>query len=295
MNRGIWYALGAYSAWGLFPIYWKLLQHVPPLELLGHRVGWSFLLLIGMVLATRRWGDFRRAALNGRVLRIYLAAGLLIGVNWLIYVWAVLAGYIVETSLGYFINPLLSVVLGVVFLGERLRRVQWLAVGLAACGVLYLTLAYGRLPWIALTLAVSFGIYGLLKKTAPLGALYGLTVETGVLFLPALGYLVFTEFSGQGAFLSTGPLADLLMVGAGLVTTLPLLMFAAAARRIPLSLIGVLQYIAPTLQFLIGVLVYQEPFGAAQLLGFGAVWLALAVFAFEGILFRQARPSPRTV
>jgi chloramphenicol-sensitive protein RarD len=200
-------------------------------------------------------------------LRIYSIAALLIGANWLMYVWAVNAGFIVETSLGYFIKPLLSVLLGVVIFREKLRPLQWLPVGLAALGVAYLTLVYGRLPWIALSLAFSFGFYGLVKKLAPLGSLYGLTLETGILLLPALGYLLFLEVDGSAAFLRTGLTADLLMIGAGLVTTIPLLMFASAAQRIPLSMIGVMQYFAPTLQFMIGVLVYKEPCNQAQLVG----------------------------
>jgi chloramphenicol-sensitive protein RarD len=222
-----------------------------------------------------------------RVLLIYTFAAGLLAVNWLTYVWAVNAGFIIETSLGYFINPLLSVLLGVAFLGERLRLWQWLSVGLAALGVLYLTLTYGSLPWIALTLAFTFSLYGLIKKTAPLGSINGLTLETSLLFLPALFYLLYAESTGQGAFTHTGLGMDILMVGAGLVTTVPLLLFASAAQRIPLLLVGLFQYITPTLQFLIGVLIYREPFTLYRSLGFGIVWVALAVFALEGFLARR--------
>lgn len=290
MNKGIWYAIGAYVFWGLFPIYWKWLHQVPALQLLGHRIGWSFLLLLAVILATQQWRAFRAAALTRRVLLIYLVAALLIGVNWLTYIWAVNAGFIVETSLGYFINPLLSVLMGVIFLRERLRPMQWLPIGLAAAGVLYLTFAYGALPWIALTLAFSFGLYGLIKKVAPLGSLYGLTLETGILFLPALVYLVYAEAAGTAAFLHTGAGSALLLIGAGAVTTIPLLMFASAAQRIPLSLVGILQYIAPTLQFLLGVLVYHEPFDRAHFIGFSIVWAALIIFGVEGFLARRAQP-----
>ncbi len=280
-NKGIWFAFGAYFIWGLFPIYWKLLKEVSALELIAHRIIWSFVML-GLVLTlTAQWGRLR-AALNWRVIRIYAIAAVLIGANWLMYVWAVNAGFIVETSLGYFINPLLSVLLGTLIFRERLRPMQWLPVGLAALGVGYLTLVYGRLPWIALSLAFSFGFYGLVKKLAPLGSLYGLTLETGILLLPAFGYLLFLEVDANAAFLRTGLTADLLMIGAGLVTTVPLLMFASAARRIPLSMIGIMQYIAPTLQFLIGVLVYKEPFSQAQFVGFAIVWVALLIFWFDG-------------
>ena len=292
MNKGIWYAIGAYVLWGLFPIYWKWLQHVPALQVLGHRILWSFLLLIMVILVSRQWSSFRLRALTMRVIPIYMAAALLIAVNWLTYIWAINAGYVVESSLGYFINPLLSVLLGVVFLRERLRPLQWLPVGLAAVGVLYLALVYGSLPWIALTLAFTFGFYGLVKKTAPLGSLYGLTLETGILFLPALGYLLLAGISGQGAFLRSGTISDLLLVGAGLVTTVPLLMFASAAQRIPLSLVGIQQYIAPTLQFLLGVLVYREPFSPARLAGFGIVWMALVIYAVEGFIAQRRQPAP---
>ncbi|MBN2386691.1 MAG: EamA family transporter RarD [Anaerolineales bacterium] len=290
MKKGIWLAVGAYVTWGLFPAYWKFLQHVPALQLLGHRIVWSFLLLLVFVLVRKQWQVFKEAVLGWRVLRIYLVAAVLIGVNWLTYVWAVNADFIVETSLGYFINPLLSVLLGMIVLRERLRRGQWLAVALAMAGVAYLTLTYGRLPWIALTLACSFATYGLVKKIAPLGSLYGLTLETGILFLPALGWLVFAQVEGTGALGHAGLASDLLLVGAGLVTTVPLLMFAMAARRIPLSMVGVLQYIAPTLQFLLGVLVYREPFSQAQLIGFSIVWMALLIFWLEGFLARRAGP-----
>lgn len=284
MNQGILYALGAYGTWGLFPAYWKLLHHVPALQLLSHRIVWSFLFLLAFILVTKQWKAFRAAISSRRVLLIYLAAAILIGVNWLTYVWAVNAGFIVETSLGYFINPLLNVLLGVVFLRERLRAFQWLPVAMAAAGVTYLTVAYGQLPWIALTLAFSFGIYGLVKKTAPLGSLFGLSLETGILFLPALGWLAYSEKIGQGAFLHAGAGSDLLLVGAGVVTTIPLLMFASAAQRIPLSLLGIIQYIAPTLQFLLGVLAFKEPFTHIQLIGFSVVWAALLLFWGEGFL-----------
>jgi chloramphenicol-sensitive protein RarD len=245
-------------------------------------------MLLALILATRQWKKFRMAALTWRVLRIYFVSALLIGANWLIYVWSVNAGYIVEASLGYFINPLFSVLLGVVFLRERLRPLQWLPVGLAATGVLYLTFIYGSLPWIALSLAFTFGLYGLVKKTAPLGSLYGLTLGTGLLFLPALAYLLYVNATGSGAFLHSSPTANFLMVGAGLVTIVPLLMFSSAARQIPLSLVGILQYITPSMQFLLGVLVYREAFSFHQLLGFGIVWLGLIIFWAEGFFAHRA-------
>jgi len=197
------------------------------------------------------------------------------------------AGFIVETSLGYFINPLVSVLLGVVILKERIRPWQWVAIGLAAVGVLYLTVSYGSLPWIALTLAFSFGFYGLTKKLAPLNAIQGLTLETGILFLPSVGWLIFSDLTGDGAFLHTGWISDLLMIGAGIVTTVPLLMFASAAKMIPLSMVGILQYIAPTIQLIIGVFVYHEPFSTTRMIGFSIVWFALVIFGIEGWLVRR--------
>ncbi len=291
MKKGILFGIGAYVMWGFFPIYWKLLHVVPALQLLGHRIGWSFLLLVGVILATRQWADFR-SKINGRTLLIYSAAALLIGVNWLTYVWAVNANFIVETSLGYFINPLLSVLLGVIILREKLRTFQWIPILLAAAGVIYLTVIYGKLPWIALTLAFSFGLYGLVKKLAPLGSLQGLTLETGILFLPALFYLLFSEINGTGAFLHGDSLTSLLLFGAGVVTTIPLLMFASAARQIPLTVVGLLQYIAPTLQFLLGVLVYKEPFNRSHLIGFGIIWTALIFFWVESYLAHRVVSEP---
>jgi chloramphenicol-sensitive protein RarD len=291
MKKGILYGIGAYVFWGFFPIYWKLLHDVPAIQLIGHRIIWSFLLLIIVVFFSRQWTEFR-ATINLKVLRIYTIAAILIGINWLMYVWAVNHEFIVETSLGYFINPLLSVLMGVIFLKERLRLSQWIPVILAALGVTYLTFVYGRLPYIALTLAFSFGLYGLVKKLSPLGSLYGLTIETGILFIPALGYLIFVQANNTAAFLHTGAIADLLMVGAGVVTTIPLLMFASAARSIPLWVVGLLQYIAPTLQFIIGVFIYKETFSYHQLIGFALVWTALIVFLVENYLANRAIVEP---
>ena len=294
MNKGILNGLGAYALWGLFPIYWKLLHQVPALQVIGHRIVWSFVLLMLVILLTKQWQEFRSAAFTPKTLGIYTIAAILLSINWLVYVWGVNAGFIVETSLGYFINPLLSVLLGVVFLRERLRPAQWIPVGLAAAGVIYLTVAYGRLPWIALSLAVSFGIYGLVKKLAPLGSLYGLTLETAIVFPIALLYLLVVDFAGTGAFLHEGVLINILLIGTGIVTSIPLLMFASAARQIPLTVVGILQYIAPTMQFLIGVFLYQEAFDQSRLIGFSLVWLALIIFWLENYLANRmpAQPIP---
>ncbi|HAV78128.1 MAG TPA: EamA family transporter RarD [Anaerolineae bacterium] len=295
MNKGILYGIGAYALWGFFPIYWKLLHNVPALQVIGHRIGWSFILLLAYIALRGQWQAFRASAMNWRTIGIYSIAAVLLSFNWLIYVWGVNAGFIVETSLGYFINPLLSVLLGVIFLRERLRPMQWIPVGIAAVGVAYLTFVYGRLPWIALSLAFTFGFYGFVKKLSPLGSLHGLTLETGIGFPVALAYIAFVGFSGSGAFLQNGILLDLLLIGAGVVTTIPLLMFASAARQIPLTVVGLLQYIAPSLQFLIGVFVYKEPFDQAHFTGFAIVWLALIIFAVESYTANRARAKIRPI
>ena len=286
MKRGVLSALTAYLIWGLYPVYWKLLTNIPALQIMTHRVVWSFLFLVVVISLRREWTGLRRVA-DWRTLLVYLLAGSLLSVNWLTYIWAVNEGFIVETSLGYFTNPLVSVLLGVIFLRERLRPLQWVPIGMAAVSVIYLTISYGRLPWIALVLAFSFGLYGLIKKLAPLGPLYGLTLETGMVFLPALGFLLVAEFNGSGSFGHTGLLQTILLALTGIVTAIPLLFFAAGVRRIPLSLLGFLQYIAPTLQFLFGVLVYGEPFTLQRMIGFGIIWLALILYSAEGLIVRR--------
>ena len=283
MNRGILYGIAAYSIWGFLPLYWKALQDVPAGEILANRIVWSFLFVILLLTYKRNWGWLQPALKRPRVLLTFTATGLLLALNWFVYIWAVNAGYVIESSLGYFINPLVNVFLGVVFLHERLRRAQMAALALAVAGVLYLTLSYGAFPWIALTLAFTFGIYGLLRKTAPLAATEGLALETAVIFLPAALLMLFLNRSGGGAFGQGDPRTTLLLVGVGAVTAVPLLFFASAARRITLTNLGLLQYIAPTIQFLLGIYVFGEAFGKEQLVGFGLIWLALIVYSFESI------------
>jgi chloramphenicol-sensitive protein RarD len=225
------------------------------------------------------------------VLGLYAIAAALIAANWFLYIYAVNAGFIVETSLGYYITPLVNVLFGVVVFHERMRPAQWVAIVIAAVGVVQLTFAYGALPWIAFGLAASFGSYGLAKKKAPLDPLEGLTLETAILAPVAILFLVMLHRSGEGAFLRTGATSDALMIGGGLVTTVPLLLFAAAVRTVPLSVIGILQYIGPTLQFVLGVFVYHEPFSRTQLIGFSIVWTALAVYAGDSLRARRAATS----
>jgi chloramphenicol-sensitive protein RarD len=287
MNQGTLYAVAAYALWGLFPVYFKLLRHVPAPQILCHRILWSFVFLMAVVLVRGEWSSFR-AALKPAVMPVYMAAAVVVSANWLTYVWAVNAGFVVQTSLGYFINPLLSVLAAVIILGERLRPWQWVPVGLAALGILYLTYSHGSPPWIALFLALTWAVYGLLKKIAPLGTLHGLTLETGLLTLPALIYLTVAGLGGRGAFLQGNPASDMLLAGTGLVTATPLFLFALAVRRIRLTIVGILQYVSPTLQFLLGVLVFREPFTTAQFIGFSIVWLALIIFGVEGYLTYRA-------
>lgn len=292
MTRGVWYGIAAYGIWGTFPLYWRLVRHVPPIEVLGHRIVWSSAALAAIVLARRH---FAWAAMSRQVVGRYALAALLIAANWLIYISGVNAGLVVEVSLGYFVTPLVNVLLGVIVLRERLRPLQWLAVLLAGAGVAHLTRAYGAVPWIAFGLAFSFGSYGLVKKTSPLSAVDGLTLETTLLCPVAAVYVALLQVSGDGSFLRTGLVSDLVLVGGGLVTIGPLLLFASAVRRIPLWAIGVLQYLSPTISFLLGVFVLGEPFSRTQLVGFSIVWTALVLFAVDGLRRRPQRGGSMAV
>ncbi len=293
MNRGILYGIAAYTLWGFLPLYWKALQDVPAGEILANRIVWSFVFVVLLLTYKRNWRWLAPALKQRRIIVTFTATGLLLAINWFIYIWAVNAGYVIETSLGYFINPLVNVLLGVVFLRERLRRGQMAALALAVAGVVYLTLSYGAFPWIALTLAFTFSIYGLLRKTAPLAATEGVTLETAVLFLPAAATMLYLTRIGSGSFGQGDPQTTLLLLGVGVITAVPLLFFGAAARRITLTNLGLLQYIAPTLQFLLGVYVFGEAFGKEQLVGFGLIWMALIIYSFESIWVSHRKgPDP---
>ncbi|MGY1840044.1 MULTISPECIES: EamA family transporter RarD [unclassified Modestobacter] len=288
---GVLAGLGAYLLWGVFPLYFPLLEPAGGLEIVAHRVVWS-LLFVALLLSVRRgWMQVRAIIGDRRALLVLSAAAALIAVNWLVYVYAVNAGHVVEASLGYFINPLVSVVLGVLVFRERLRRLQWVAVGIAALAVVVLTVDYGHPPWIALALASSFGLYGLMKKVVRVEAAPGLFVETAVVFVPALVVIGFMQADGQAAFGHAGAGHALLLVGSGLATAVPLLLFAAATRRVPLSTVGLLQYVTPLMQLSIGVFVYDEPMPPARLAGFAIVWVALAVFTADSL--RSARAARR--
>ncbi len=283
MKKGLIYVFTAYAMWGFFPIYFKFLHEAPALQIMAHRVTWSFIFLIFLIAVRKEFSQILKS-LTKKIVLTYTIAGTLLAINWLTYVWGVNAGFVVETSLGYFINPLVSVVLGVVFLKEKLRNLQWIPVGLAAIGVIYLAIDHGSLPWIALVLASTFGTYGLFKKIAPLPSIHGLTVETGAVLLPALLFLLFVEFNGTAAFGHTSPQTTFLLALSGIITAIPLIFFASGAPKVPLTTIGILQYIAPTIQFLIGVFIYDEPFTSGQLVGFGIVWIALIIFTVEGLM-----------
>jgi len=277
-RRGLVYTAVAFIAWGVLPFYWKMLKAVPAFEILGHRILWSFV-LTGVILAIGKRTDVRNLLSDARNRVTLLTTGALIGLNWLTYVYAVNSDRIVEASMGYYINPLLSVFLGIVFLKERLNMLQIFAFILACAGVIYLTVDYGRFPWIAVLLACAFGLYGLFKKTSAVEVLPSLMIETMLLSPIALGIIIYQMMMGRGAFLNMSLGTDFLLVFAGVVTTLPLYWFALGAKRIPLASVGFLQYIAPTLMLVIGVLVYHEAFTRAHLISFGFVWLGLSLYS----------------
>ncbi len=284
-RRGTTYGIAAYVLWGMFPLFFPLLKPAGAVEVLAHRVVWSLLVLAVLLRLTRGLAEVR--AVPARQVRRLAVAAVLLAVNWGVYIYGVNSGQVVETSLGYFINPLVSVTLGVVVLGERLRSLQKIAVVVAAVAVVVLTVANGRPPLIALTLAVSFGTYGLLKKQAGVGAVASLTIETAVLAPLALVYLAVLGARGSLSLTAEGPAHFLLLVSAGIVTAVPLLFFGAAATRVPLSTLGVLQYLAPTLQLIIGVLIGHEAFQGVRVVGFALVWAALAVFTYDLLAHRR--------
>lgn len=283
MNPGYLYAAAAFVLWGVLPVYWKHFDAIPATQLVAHRVVWSILVLVPLVWLTGAAGSIRAAFTSPGVLLRQGLAAIFVSANWLGFVWAVTHGRMIESSLGYFLNPLLSVLLGVFVLGERLRPAQWGAIAVAAVGVAWLAAQYHHFPWIALFLAGTFCLYGLAKKKTSLKALSSLTVETLLLVVPAAVFLMGEHVAGRGAFGRLGWGDDLLIASSGLITVVPLLCFAAAARRIPLSAIGLMQYLGPSLQFLLGLFVYDEPFDAGKLAGFAIVWTALLIYAIDGL------------
>jgi chloramphenicol-sensitive protein RarD len=281
--EGLLAAIGSFVIWGTFPLYLKPLHDVSSLQIIAHRIAWACVLVLVWLLVRGELGQLRKPLTNPAILVRLTASALLISVNWLAYVWGVGHGHVVETSLGYFINPLVNVLLGVVVLRERLNVAQWTAVTVAAAAVIYLAIATGSTPWIALTVAASFSTYGLLRKVIHVEALHGLAVETLVLMPLALGYLLWCEAMGTGAFGHSSSLVNALLVGCGPMTAVPLFLFAYGARLIPYSTVGLLLYIAPSLQLLCGIFLYHEPFAGARAHGFALIWLALLIYAGDGL------------
>ncbi len=289
MLRGVLAAGTAFTLWGVFPLYLRLMKQVPSLEILSHRVLWSVVLLLSFLAIRRQWDWLASVRARPRILLTFVASALMLCTNWVVYIWSVNHDHIIDASLGYFITPLFNVLFGI-GLGERLRLTQWLAVALAACGVVWLTVNAGQLPWIGLVIAVTFSLYGLLRKTAALGALEGLSIETLVL-LPAAALFLLLPNAGSSHAFGNDATLTLLLISAGPVTAIPLLMFAYGARRIPLSLVGLLQYIGPSIQLLIGVWLFSEPFGGHKLAGFVLIWSGLLIYTGEtlarGLMMRS--------
>lgn len=286
MRKGITLAVCSYLAWGLFPLYFKALTGVTPVEILSHRIIWALPFLLMVIAARSQWSWVFTIWRRPRVLGGFIASATLLSINWLLYIWAIKNDRIIDGSLGYFINPIVNVLLGYILLKERLRLMQWIAVALAACGVIWLAILNGHMPWISLGLAFSFGCYALLRKTAALGSLEGLTLETIILFPCALAYVLYLGTQNANTFAATwtaGTNMPWLLMAAGPITAIPLLAFSFAARRIPMATLGILQYISPSIQLLIGVWIYHEPFNAQRLTGFVIIWSALILYSAEGL------------
>jgi len=294
---GLSCAVLAYLTWGISPVYFKTLAFVPALEILMHRMVWSFLFLLLIIIIFKRWRPFKEALTNRHNFRLLLASTILVSGNWFLFIWAINSDHILQTSLGYYISPLVNVLLGTVFLKERLRNLQIIAVILAGSGVGYLTFHHGQFPWVALGLAISFGLYGFIRKIAPVEALEGLAVETLILSLPAAMYLFYLDYLGVGSVFRSGVHIDLLLMGTALVTAFPLLMFTIGARRLQLITIGFLQYIAPSCTFILAVFIYKEPFANVQICTFIMIWLALVVFSADAVLAtcRSGQAVPSTL
>ena len=290
-RAGLMLGVGAYLMWGILPIYFKAIDHVSALEIVAHRILWSLVFLALLASLWSKWPGIRAAVSTPRILATLLLTAILIGANWVIWIYAVVSGHVLEGSLGYYLNPLVNVLFGVFLLKEKLTRAQVFAVFLAACGVAIMALGAGGAIWISLSLALSFATYGFLRKVAPVDSIEGLTVETALLTPIALGWILFLQRTGEGALLAGDATTDMLLVAGGIITAVPLLLFTAAARRLPYSMLGFLQYIAPSLQFALAVLVYGERFTLAHAVCFGAIWTALAIFAFEGIRTSGREPA----
>lgn len=290
-RAGLMLGVGAYLIWGILPIFFKTIGHVGAVEIVAHRIAWSLLFLAILATLWSKWPGIRAALTNSRVLMTLTVTAILIGANWLIWIYAVVSGHVLEGSLGYYLNPLVNVLMGVFLLKEKLTRAQIAAVFLAAAGVAILAAGASGAIWISLSLAFSFATYGYLRKVAPVDPIEGLTIETALLTPLALGFILWLQSRGESAFLAGSVSTDVLLFLAGTITAVPLLLFTAAARRLPYSTLGFLQYIAPSMQFALAVLVYGERFTLAHAICFGAIWTALAIFAFEGV--RTSRQTAR--
>jgi chloramphenicol-sensitive protein RarD len=289
---GVMCAASAFLIWGLSPMYWKVLRQIPALEIIMHRVIWSFLFLIILLVFLRHGNEFTAALKKPRTFAILIPTTILLGCNWFIYIWAVNNDHVLQASLGYFINPLINILLGMIFLRERLRRLQTVSLILAFVSVLYLTFQYGEFPWIALSLAFAFGFYGLIRKVAPISALVGLSVEMLLLSGPALGYILFLYIRGVGAIFHISVRIDLFLVGTAFLTAFPLLLFTLGTKRLHLSTVGFLQYIAPTSMFLLGVFLYNEPLSSAQIFAFVLIWIALFIYSVDAARYYRMSTHP---
>ena len=289
MLAGILSTAAAFTMWGIFPLYLRLFQNIPALEILSHRVIWSILLVLVILAVRKQWSWLSKIAQQPRIALVFVASAAFLATNWVVYVWAVGEQRIIDASLGYFITPLFNILFGIM-LGERLRNAQWLAIAFAASGVIWLTLGVGQLPWIGLTIAVTFSLYGLLRKTAPLGPLEGLAVETLVMLPLAALFLMLPNSGSSHSFTAGDPVLSALLFAAGPITAVPLLLFAFGARRIPMSMLGLLQYIGPSIQLLLGIWLYHEPFGGNRLIGFALIWAGLLVYSVQG-LWHSWKPS----
>ncbi|RYL88865.1 EamA family transporter RarD [Sporolactobacillus sp. THM7-4] len=296
---GAFYAISAYVMWGLFPLYWKPVEQVPAFEILGHRIFWAFLFMIALLLFSKKISrfflNFRALFKKPQHLLLVIAAAVLISANWFIYIWAVTNGHVVESSMGYYINPLISILLGILFLKEKLTVWQIVAFILAACGVLIQTIEFGQVPWIALSLAFSFGFYGLTRKLIRMDTISELTFETLFVTPIALYYLIHVQIAGTAAFGNVSLLTTLLLIGTGVVTAVPLLCFAEGAKYISLTMIGFFQYITPTLSLIIGITLYHEPFTGVQLISFSFIWFALIIFSLSGTALMKRISSRRLI
>lgn len=286
-HLGIIAALSAFIIWGSSPVYWKQLAMVAPMEILCHRMLWSLVLTAALTCFFKRWNIVITQLKNSTNLKVFFGSSVLMAGNWTLYIWAINKGYVVECSLGYFINPLMNICCGFFFFGERMRRVQIAAISIAFCAVIYLTIYYGQFPWIALTLAISFAIYAVVHKKTTVSALDSLCIETLLLALPAFVFLLWREYTGSGSFFSEGPQVTLLLMGAGFFTTIPLLCFGYAAHKLTLSTLGLIQYTAPSLSLFIGVFIYGEDFSTVRIIGFVLIWFALFLYIIEGLYFSR--------